>query len=125
MPVEAKPLFRSDVLRGHLDGFALPPHVDPLRERISHWANLIASGRLDSFNEQEILRDFLNDFFVGILGYTRPAGNESYTISWERHVEVDGKVADAVLGNLFTSPLTARFKTGTMGRLRFRIIPLD
>ncbi|NJN00486.1 MAG: hypothetical protein HC793_02270 [Aquincola sp.] len=25
---------------------------------------------------------------VGLLGYTRPAGNQRYTISWERHVEV-------------------------------------
>lgn len=104
MPVEAKPLFRPDVLRGHLDGFVLPPHVEPLRERIAHWTNLIATGRLDAFNEQEILRDFLNDFFVGMLGYTRPAGNERYTISWERHVEVDGKFADAVIGRFNGEP---------------------
>lgn len=104
MPVEAKPLFRPDVLRGHLDGFELPPSVAAAHERISHWANLVASGRLDSFNEQEILRDFLNDFFVGVLGYTRPAGNDRFTISWERHVEVDGKIADAVLGSFNGEP---------------------
>ena len=31
MPVEAKPLFRPDVLRARLAGFALPAHVDAFR----------------------------------------------------------------------------------------------
>jgi hypothetical protein len=96
MPVEAKPLFRPDVLRSHLSGFSLPS-VDAAK--LEHWAGLIATGRLDSFGEQEILRDFLSDFFVELLGYTRPAGHDRYTIGWERHVEVDGKFADAVLGD--------------------------
>ncbi len=96
MPVEAKPLFRPEVLRSHLAGFTLPP-VDA--SKLRHWTNLIQTGRLDQFGEQEILRDFLNDFFVGLLGYTRPAGHERYTIGWERHIEIDGKYADAVLGD--------------------------
>jgi len=96
MPVEAKPLFRPDVLRSHLSAYQLPS-VDSTKLR--HWANLIATGRLDGFGEQEILPDFLSDFFVGLLGYTRPAGHDRYTIGWERHVEVDGKYADAVLGD--------------------------
>jgi len=52
MPVEAKPLFRPDVLRSHLSGYQLPT-VDSAKLR--HWANLIATGRLDGFGEQEIL----------------------------------------------------------------------
>ncbi len=97
MPVDAKPLFRPDVLRSHLADFKLPS-VEA--SKLTHWAGLISSGRLDGFKEHEILRDFLNDFFVGVLGYTRPAhGHERYTISWEKHVEVDGKFADAVLGD--------------------------
>lgn len=96
MPVEAKPLFRPDVLRPHLEGFALPAFD---QAKLEHWANLVSTGRLDSFKETDILRDFLADFFVGLLGYTRPAGHDRYTISWERHVEVDGKFADAVLGD--------------------------
>lgn len=99
VPVEAKPLFRPDVLRSHLSGFEMPPRVQPLRSKLEDWARLISSGRLDALKEQEILPDFLTDFFVGLLGYTRPADSaERYTISRERHVEVDGKVADAVLG---------------------------
>ena len=100
MPVEAKPLFRPDVLRPYLRAFQLPAHVPECRPKLAHWAELIASGRADSFKEQEILPDFLTDFFCGLLGYTRPAdGGERYTISRERLVEVNGKFADAVLGD--------------------------
>jgi len=59
-----------------------------------------ASRRIDGFNEQQILPDFLTDYFVTLLGYTRPAdGGSRYTIGREEHVEVDGKYADAVLGD--------------------------
>jgi hypothetical protein len=44
VPVEAKPLFRPDVLRSHLADFYLPP-VD--KTKLSEWADLIATGRLD------------------------------------------------------------------------------
>ncbi|MBI3839255.1 MAG: hypothetical protein HY288_15155, partial [Planctomycetia bacterium] len=96
MPVEAKPLFRPDVLRLHLSGFYLPP-VDSTM--LTRWAELISTSRIERFNEQEILPDFLADFFVGLLGYTRPAGHDRYTIGWERHIEVDGEFADAVIGD--------------------------
>ena len=100
MPVEAKPLFRPDVLRPHLMAFQLPAHVPGCRPKLKHWADLISSGRADSFKEREILPDFLTDFFCGLLAYTRPAdGGERYTISRERLVEVNGKFADAVLGD--------------------------
>lgn len=96
MPVEAKPLFRPDVLRSHLSGFQMPA-VDTAR--LSHWASEISSGRVDRFREQEILPHFLADYFVSLLGYTGPAGQDRYTIAFERFVEVDGKFADAVLGD--------------------------
>jgi hypothetical protein len=103
MPVEAKPLFRPDVLRAHLAAFALPPHIGTCRPKLEHWADLISSGRADAFKEQEILPDFLTDLFCGVLGYTRPAdGGNRYTISREKHVQVDGKFADAVLGDFGT-----------------------
>ena len=95
MPIEAKPLFRPDVLRAHLAGYQ-PPPVDTAK--LSPWAGEIASGRLDRFGEQEILPHFLADFFIDLLGYTGPAGHDRYTIGFERFVEVDGKYADAVLG---------------------------
>ncbi len=59
MPVEAKPLFRPDVLRAHLAGFQMPS-VD--RAKLTHWASEIASGRIDRFGEKEILPHFLQDF---------------------------------------------------------------
>ena len=100
MPLEAKPLFRPDVLRTHLGAFPLPERVETVAPKLGHWAELLSSRRADSFKEQELLPDFLTDFFCGLLGYTRPAdGQPRYTISREKHVEVDGKFADAVLGD--------------------------
>lgn len=99
MPVEAKPLFRPDVLRRDVATFELPEHVEALRPKLAHWAELIQSKKIDSFTEKELLPDFLTDFFCELLSYTRPAdGGNVYTLSRERHVEVDGKFADAVLG---------------------------
>ncbi|WP_425615271.1 N-6 DNA methylase [Anatilimnocola sp. NA78] len=95
MPVEAKPLFRPDVLRSHLSGFQLPPLQ---RNKLQHWADEISSGRVDRFGEQEILPQFLSDLFMELLGYRGPVGNDRYTIAVEHHVQVDGKYADAVLG---------------------------
>ncbi len=41
----------------------------------------------------------LTDIFCGLLGYTGPAESaDTFTFTRERHVEVEGKVADAVLG---------------------------
>jgi len=105
MPVEAKPLFRPDVLRARLAGFALPGHVEAFRPKLAHWAELLASGKANTFTEQEILPDFLTDFFCELLGYTRPAdGGPRYTISREKHVQVEGEFADAVLGNFGREP---------------------
>lgn len=47
MPVEAKPLFRPDVLRTRLDNFLRPPVTDAMRQTLTHWAELIASDRID------------------------------------------------------------------------------
>ena len=105
MPVEAKPLFRPDVLRTHLAAFALPGHVDAFRPKLAHWADLLTSGKANTFKEQEILPDFLTDFFCELLGYTRPAdGGPRYTISREKHVQVEGEFADAVLGDFGHGP---------------------
>jgi len=99
LPVEAKPLFRPDVIRSHLAAFSLPDHVAPLCRQLADWASLLATGRANNFKEQELLPDFLTLYFHGVLGYTGPADNpDRYTILREHHVEVDGKFADAVLG---------------------------
>jgi hypothetical protein len=104
LPVEAKPLFRPDVVRPQLAAFPLPGSVDAFRPKLGDWAELLASGNADRFKEQEILHDFLTDFFCELLGYLRPVdGGDRFTISREKHVEVDGKYADAVLGNFHAS----------------------
>lgn len=99
MPVEAKPLIRPDVLRAHVAAFPLPSHIEALRPKLAHWADLIVSGRIDRFKEQELLSDFLTFFFGELLGYGGPAAGERYTLSREKHVQIDGKFADAVLGD--------------------------
>ena len=47
-----------------------------------------------------MLPDFLSDIFCGVLGYTRAVDHPGrYTFTREKYVEVDGKYADAVLGD--------------------------
>lgn len=101
MPVEAKPLFRADVLRGHLQSFLLPARIAAQRETLGKWAAMFEKGgKGNRFNEKEILPDFLGDIFCGLLGYHRPHESpKRWSFSREKHVEVDGKFADAVLGN--------------------------
>ena len=100
MPVEAKPLFRPDVLRPHLATFSLSERAKAARPKLLKWAEMLASGRADAFKEQEILPDFLTDIFCELLGYTRAVDHKDrFTLSREKHVQVDGKFADAVLGD--------------------------
>jgi hypothetical protein len=100
LPTVAKPLFRPEVLRQHLVAFQLPARVQALRPTLASWAEMFTSGRADAFKERELLPQFINEFFVGLLGYVGPAASpERYTLSLEKHVEVDGQYADAVIGN--------------------------
>ena len=99
MALESKPLFHPEVLRQQVRSFNLPEQTAAWQPKLQHWADLITSGRADTFKETALLPDFLTDIFCGLLGYTGPAATaDAYTLSRERHVEVDGKVADAVLG---------------------------
>ncbi|MGO8929945.1 MAG: hypothetical protein ACLQU3_24010 [Limisphaerales bacterium] len=99
MALESKPLFHPEVLRQQVRSFILPEQTSAWQPKLQHWAGLITSGRADQFKETALLPDFLTDIFCGLLGYTGPAeAADTYTLSRERHVEVDGKFADAVLG---------------------------
>lgn len=76
---------------------------------------MFASGRADAFKERELLPQFINDFFVGLLGYVGPAASpERYTLSLEKHVEVDGQYADAVIGNF--RPANQQFVVAVEGK---------
>lgn len=99
MPVEAKPLFRPDVLRPHLQAFKLPENFDATKETFGRWARLLTSRNADKLKEKELLPDFLNEVFGEALGYSGPADDaERYTMSLEQHVQVAGEYADAALG---------------------------
>ncbi len=115
MPVEAKPLFRPDVLRPYLKSFRLPDRVEKEREKLAHWGEMLGTGRADAFKEQELLPDFLSDVFRGVLGYTRAVDDKDrFTFSREKHVQVDGKYADAVLGEF--RPGRERFVVAVEGK---------
>src|ERR1017187_7679784 len=99
MALESKPLFHPEVIRQQVRAFSLSERAEDWQPKLRHWAGLLASGRADDFKETALLPDSLTDIFCGLLGYTGPAGaGDTFTFSRERHVEVDGKVADAVLG---------------------------
>ena len=100
MPVESKPLFRPDVLSAHLRSFPPPELPDGVRQELAQWGELVGSGRIDKFKETELRPEFFQLFFHRILGYRGPSdGGRHWTISQEKHVEVEGEFADAVLGD--------------------------
>jgi hypothetical protein len=101
MPVDRKPLFRPEVIEAQAATGPREQVVDSAEAKtiLVRWAELLASPRAEALTERELLPDFLTEIFYGVLGYRGPAGTgESYTFSREKHVEVDGKVADAVVG---------------------------
>jgi hypothetical protein len=99
MAVETKPLFHPEVIRQQLGAFTLPASAEAAQAKLQDWANLISSGKADAINEKALLPDFLTDVFLNLLGYTAPAGpSDTFTLSRETHVVVDGQFADAALG---------------------------
>ena len=83
--------------------------------KLAQWAGLLWSPQADTLKEQEILPDFLTDVFCGMLGYTR-AGRQQGPLHLlrEKHVQVDGKFADAVLGDF--GPAAKRFIVAVEGK---------
>jgi hypothetical protein len=99
MAVESKPLFHPEVIRQHLRLFTLPDSVAAAIPKLEQWAEKISSGAADKLNEKQLLPDFLTDIFGTLLGYTGPvSAGDTYTMSRENLVQVDGQWADAVLG---------------------------
>jgi hypothetical protein len=85
-----------------------------MRETLGRWAGLLWSPQADRLKEQELLPDFLTDVFCGILGHHRAVDNKDrYSFSREKHVQLDGKYADAVLGEL--TPGHQRFLVAVEG----------
>jgi hypothetical protein len=106
MALESKPLFHPEVIRQQVRPFKLPERAGDWQPKLQHWAGLIASGRADDFKETALLPDFLTDIFCGVIGCIGPAASaDTFTISRERHFEVEGKVADALLGRFVPLPL--------------------
>ncbi len=53
--VEAKPIFRPDVIRLPLLGYSPPEHVAHLRPKFEKWAEIIAIGSDDAHKERGTL----------------------------------------------------------------------
>ncbi len=112
---DLKPLFRPQAIHPRVAAFAPSADAQAAREKLAHWSKLLLSAHGASLKEREILPDFLTDVFGSILGYTGPAsGGDRYTLSREKHVQVDGKYADAVLGE-FTAT-SKRFVVAVEGK---------
>jgi hypothetical protein len=93
--LEPKPIFRPDVLRFPIARTVPAGAASPGRDKLSKWAAMIATGAINAHKEQEMLGDFLNDVFSGLLGYTRAVDAPGRCIiSREKHVQANGKFAD-------------------------------
>ncbi len=97
MPTEARPLFHPAAIRDGLKGFTLPPAAVAARAKVRDWAKQLADKKLDTKKETELLPGFVEDVFADSLGYTRPPA-APYTLKRESFIEIDGKFADAGLG---------------------------
>jgi hypothetical protein len=79
--------------------FNRPEETGAWQPKLQHWSGLIVSGGADDFKQTVLLQDYRSDIFWGLPGYIGPVESpDTFTFSRERHVEVGGKVADAVLG---------------------------
>ena len=78
-----------------------PPHVAGLRPKLATLGRPDrAPGAPTSFKEQRTAARLPHRLFVTCSATpARPTADDRYTISREKHVEVDGKFADAVLGD--------------------------
>ena len=98
-----------------MDEILLPPAESAARVKLGEWAELLASPQAVTLTEQALLPDFLTDIFYSLLGYTGPgAPGGRYTLSREKHVEVDGQFVDAVLGDF--RPARERFVVAVEGK---------
>ena len=92
MPVEAKPLFRPDVLRPHLTAFTLPERVQAHRPALARWAGLFATGQADQFKEHELdIGAFLREGRVYGGGLYKIEPKELGRLGAEPVVEAIGK----------------------------------
>ena len=87
MPVEAKPIFRPDVIRLPILGFALPEQVTKRRENLKKWSDIISSGSIDAHKRNR--RSSATSLTTCSVSCWRTAAVDNpkrYTISREKHV---------------------------------------
>lgn len=100
MPVERKPIFRTEVIGRRLAALGPSDRDGEAAAVFRRWAALLRSPSAATLTESELLPDFPTQVFYGVLGYTGPSSaDERHTLSRERRVEVRGEYADAGLGH--------------------------
>ena len=101
-------LFTPKTINKRIKGDAqIPPeHLKILTE----WSDDIKTGRIFAFKETSLHGEFASKIVQGVLGYTGPSGNETYTVSTEEAI-LKGSV-DLALGHFTasTSEILAPFE---------------
>src|SRR5262249_51836012 len=94
-----------------------PSAAEDGRTKLAGWVKLLALPKAARMKETELLPDFIRDVFGAALGYSGPAdGAVDYTIKRESLVEVDGKYADAALGQFSTANHSDRVLVAVEGK---------
>ena len=75
-------LFNSKTLARYIQS-PTPIPADHL-EVLEQWAELIKSGRILDLKETAVHGDFKTKIVEGVLGYTGPVGEESFTVATEK-----------------------------------------
>lgn len=120
MPIDAKPLFRPDVVRNHVSRFKLPAHVEQFKPKLVEWANLIKSKKADKLTEKQLLPDFLTDFFCTLLGYTGPtSGADRFERHRQKHEQATKGTAKKTLANPTVYDVDALTKPQSYALIRF------
>ncbi|MEM7445728.1 MAG: DNA methyltransferase [Pseudomonadota bacterium] len=88
-------LFNPKTLARYVDSSGSIPANH--REMLEQWAELIKSGRIFDLNETALHGDFKTKIVEGVLGYTGPLGDETFTVATEKAV-LKGAV-DLALGH--------------------------
>jgi hypothetical protein len=117
MAVETKPLFNPELVRQQVHAFTPPDAVETVQPRLQHWADLIASGKADTFKETALLPEFLNDSLATVSATPAPPAPGTATPSPARPMSRWKKEwAMIYIAPPFNSKLVLKRKCGKSNR---------
>lgn len=97
-------IFNRKILNKELQSYDLNvlSDLDKKLKITKNWAYSLQHSDLNKTKEEALQGDFLNNFFVDILGYKNRYGEKVWNISQEQKTKVDSTKSDGALG-FFTS----------------------